>query len=99
MPEMTKLEAVLKYGAGTQHMDGDEVCVTNEWIASPFAGRAFCAPTFEDAAGQLIDYLDEHIGHASMVGDAVRTVGWTHGPTVNLNESELLFQPSTAEGA
>ena len=53
-----------------------KVWITNEWICGGFAGRAFIGDTEEDAARQLIDYLNEHIGHNSIVGSCVTKSGF-----------------------
>lgn len=58
------------------HMDDDCWYITNEWLCGAFAGRAFSAKTPYGAARQLADYLDEHIGHKSMVGRSVTESGW-----------------------
>lgn len=50
--------------------------VTNEWLCGGFAGRGFDGDTFEEAAQQLIDYLYEHIGHDSIVGNEVTKSGF-----------------------
>lgn len=50
--------------------------VTNEWLCGGFAGRSFVGDTPEHAAEQLSEYLTRHIGHKSMVGDAVTQSGW-----------------------
>lgn len=51
-------------------------CVTNEWFAGNFAGRAFEGDSYEEAAEQLIDYMYEHIRHNSMVGRSVTESGF-----------------------
>lgn len=56
--------------------DDGEIIVTSDWLCGSFAGRGFSAKTKEDAAQQLINYLDEHIGHNSMVGRVVDESGW-----------------------
>lgn len=56
--------------------DEDGCHITNEWLCGTFAGRGFKAPTFVQAAKELGDYLDRHIGHKSMVGDCVTESGW-----------------------
>jgi len=50
--------------------------VTNEWLAGGFAGRSFVGDTPEEAAQQLIDYLNQHIGHDSVIGREVTASGW-----------------------
>lgn len=57
------------------NIDGKH-CVTNEWFAGAFAGRAFEGDTYEEATEQLIDYMYKHIGHDSMVGKAVTESGF-----------------------
>ena len=54
-------------------------CVTNEFFAGAFAGRAFEGNTYEEAAEQLIDYMYAHIGHDSIVGRAVIENGIIEG--------------------
>lgn len=50
--------------------------ITNEWLCGTFAGRAFTGNTQDEATQKLINYFDEHIGHDSMVGSAVKNSGW-----------------------
>ncbi len=50
--------------------------VTNEWLCGSFAGRSFVGDTPEQSAEQLAEYLTRHIGHESMVGNAVTRSGW-----------------------
>ena len=50
--------------------------ITNEWLCGIFAGRGFVGDTPEDAVRQLIEYLDRHIEHKSMVGASVTESGW-----------------------
>jgi oligoribonuclease (3'-5' exoribonuclease) len=50
--------------------------ITNEWLCGSFAGRGFEAPTLEEAAEELIEYLYKHIGHNSMVGQSVTDSGF-----------------------
>jgi hypothetical protein len=50
--------------------------VTTEWLVGAFAGRSFPAGTRREAATDLIDYLDQHIGHDSIVGVEVTASGW-----------------------
>jgi len=50
--------------------------VTNEWLCGTFAGRSFPRDTKEEAAMELIDYFNRHIGHDSMVGRSVTESGW-----------------------
>lgn len=57
------------------NIDGKH-CVTNEFFAGAFAGRAFEGDTYEEATEQLIDYMYEHIGHDSIVGKAVTESGF-----------------------
>lgn len=56
--------------------DEDGITVTSEWLVGNFAGRPFIDTTKEKAAKQLIDYLDMHITHDSMVGSIVRKSGY-----------------------
>ena len=56
--------------------DEDGCCVTQEWLCGTFAGRGFVDETFEAACAQMIDYLNSHIGHDSMVGNTVTASGW-----------------------
>lgn len=51
-------------------------CVTSEFFAGTFAGRAFDAETLEKATEQLIDYMYEHIGHDSIVGKFITESGF-----------------------
>lgn len=50
--------------------------ITQEWLCGNFAGRGFGGKTIEEAAEKMIDYLYRHIGHKSMVGDAVTGSGF-----------------------
>jgi hypothetical protein len=65
-----------------QFEDG-EWLVTNEFLCGGFAGRAFGGQTLEDAAAQLADYFDAHVGHDSIVGQCVTESGW---PNMDLFE-------------
>jgi hypothetical protein len=62
--------------------------VTNEWIVGGFAGRSFVGETPEEATQQLIEYLNRHIGHKSMVGHEVTKSGWP-----NLERVKEYLQP------
>ena len=62
--------------------------ITNEWFAGSFAGRGFFGKTKEDAAEQLIRYMYRHIGHDSMVGEAVRRIGF---PDMELVKKAVLI--------
>lgn len=57
-------------------LDDDGQTVTTEWLVGRFAGRGFVAPTLDEAVQKLCDYLDEHIGHDSIVGRIVTESGW-----------------------
>lgn len=72
--------------------------VTNEWLCGGFAGRSFSGETPEQAAEQLSAYLTRHVGHKSMVGDAVTRSGW---PNLAAVKSYLLScrQPDEDDGA
>lgn len=50
--------------------------VTDEWLVGTFAGRGFVGGTVEESAMQLIDYLNRHVGHDSIVGGIVKASGW-----------------------
>ena len=52
-------------------IDNGKYWVTQEWLCGTFAGRAFVNEILEDAVQEMIDYLYEHIGHDSMVGNSV----------------------------
>ena len=54
----------------------DVIIVTSEWLCGSFAGTAFLSETKEESAEQLMGYLDEHIGHDSIVGHIVDESGW-----------------------
>lgn len=59
------------------YKEKDGKCVvTNEFFIGTFAGRAFEGDTFEEAAKEMIEYLNEHIGHESMVGKIVSQSSW-----------------------
>ena len=72
--------------------------VTNEWLCGGLAGRSFVGDTPEQAAEQLSEYLTRHIGHKSMVGDAVTRSGW---PNLAAVKRYLLSrrQPDEDDGA
>lgn len=57
-------------------LDDDGQNVTTEWLVGTFAGRGFVAPTLDEAVQELCDYLDENIGHDSIVGRVVTASGW-----------------------
>lgn len=70
-----------------QHKDcifksSDKWTVTDEWLVGTFAGRGWEGDTKEEAAQQMIDYLNKHIGHKSMVGSAVTNSGWPNVESV-----------------
>jgi hypothetical protein len=58
------------------HNERETPSITNEWLCGAFAGRGFTAPTLEEAAEQLIEYLYQHIGYNSMVGQSVTESGF-----------------------
>lgn len=58
------------------HNERENLCITNEWLCGSFTGRGFTAPTLEEAAEQLIEYLYQHIGHDSIVGQIVTESGF-----------------------
>lgn len=66
--------------------------ITQEWLVGTFAGRAFEGDTLEEATQKLIDYLYEHIGHGSMVGNAVTRSGFP-----NLDSVERYCTPLVEE--
>ena len=54
----------------------DEYHLTQEWLCGTFAGRGFIGKSHKDCTEQMIEYLDKHIGHESMVGRSVTESGW-----------------------
>jgi len=58
------------------HQEYDCQCITQEWLCGNFAGRGFVGDTIEEAAEKMIQYLYDHIGHKSMVGDSVTNSGF-----------------------
>ena len=50
--------------------------VTNEWLCGTFAGQGFFSETKNGAVEQLMNYLDRHIRHKSMVGHVITESGW-----------------------
>lgn len=50
--------------------------VTTEWLMGSFAGRSFVERSYEKACQEMIDYFYNHIGHDSMVGDAIAQSGF-----------------------
>lgn len=70
-----------------RYQEGDECHITQEWLCGTFAGRGFVGATPEDAAGQLLDYLDRHVGHKSVVGSSVTESGW---PNLDMVKSYLI---------
>ena len=72
------IELVEKLPNADQHIyfeDGKHY-ITQEFLVGTFAGRGFEGDTLEEAAQKLIDYLYEHIGHKSMVGNEVTKSGF-----------------------
>ena len=75
-------EALIKFIRGLPDgdeylfQDGGKWIATNEWLCGTFAGKEFEGDTEEEAVQQLIDYLNLHIGHNSMVGQNVTKSGW-----------------------
>lgn len=57
-------------------LDDDGQNVTTEWLVGRFAGRGFVAPTLDGALSEMCEYLDQHVGHDSIVGKAVTESGW-----------------------
>ena len=81
--------------------DKEGVWVTNEWLCGGFCGRAFVGKTEEEAAQQLIDYLDAHVGHKSVVGRLVTESGWPDLGLVKrrlVGERELVEVPAELVG-
>lgn len=66
----------------------DGFLITNEWFAGGFAGREFFGKTKEDAAEKLISYMYSHIGRDSVVGEAVRRIGF---PDMELVKKAVLI--------
>lgn len=58
------------------YMDDAGQHVTTEWLVGTFAGRGFVAPTLDRALSEMCEYLDQHVGHDSLVGDIVTKSGW-----------------------
>ncbi len=56
--------------------DSDGVSVTDEWLVGGFPGKAFVSNSKEESAQQLIDYLDRHVNHDSIVGSIVTRSGY-----------------------
>ena len=56
--------------------DEEGYWVTQEWLCGTFAGRGFVDENYEAACAQMIDYLNRHIGHNSMVGNTATDSGW-----------------------
>lgn len=50
--------------------------VTDEWLVGTFAGRGFYGSTLDEAAQKLIEFLNSHVGHDSIVGNIVTKSGW-----------------------
>ena len=50
--------------------------LTQEWLCGTFAGRGFVGTSYEDCTKQMIEYLDRHLNHESMVGKSVTESGW-----------------------
>lgn len=69
------------YGDYISEEDGKWL-VTDEWLVGAFAGRGFVGKTAEEAAQHLIEYLNKHIGHDSIVGNIVTKSGWPDANTV-----------------
>ncbi|MGV6806984.1 MAG: hypothetical protein ACWA5K_03675 [bacterium] len=67
-----------------RYQEGNKHHITQEWLCGTFAGRGFVGATPEEAVGQLLDYLDRHLGHDSMVGRSVTESGWPDLDSVNL---------------
>jgi len=67
-------------------------CITQEWLVGTFAGRVFEGDTLEDAAEKLINYLYEHVGHDSMVGNVVTRSGFPY-----LDKVEIYCTPIADE--
>lgn len=77
--------------------DSDGWNVTTEWLVGTFAGRSFYGKTKEDAALQLIEYLNRHIGHKSIVGDCVKNSGWPNKHSVK-RYIDSAFEDQDTEG-
>ena len=58
------------------YQDEDGCWVTQEWLCGTFAGHGFVDETFEAACAQMVEYLNRHIGHDSVVGNTVTASGW-----------------------
>lgn len=62
--------------------EGDGWIITDEWLVGTFAGRGFAGDTLADAARQMIDYLNKHIGDDSIVGRIATQSGWPNESAV-----------------
>jgi hypothetical protein len=71
--------------------DEDGWTVTSEWLCGGFAGRGFTALCKEGAVQEMINYLDRHINHNSVVGCIVKKSGW---PDIVEMKSFLLLPKS-----
>ncbi len=70
--------------------EDDEYHLTQEWLCGTFAGRGFIGASYKDCTEQMIEYLDRHVGHESMVGRSVTESGWPDlGRVKNYVISEL----------
>ena len=56
--------------------EGEEYHLTQEWLCGTFAGMGFIGTSYEDCTKQMIEYLDRHVNHESMVGRSVTESGW-----------------------
>ena len=52
------------------------IIITQEWLCGTFAGRGFEGKTEDEAWEKLEEYLNNHIGHNSWVGNIVTDSGW-----------------------
>ena len=63
--------------------EGDSWVVSSEWLCGETAGRVFTSGSVNSSLGQLINYLDEHKYHKSVVGRQVSSTGWPDLRAVN----------------
>lgn len=74
------------------HIYNGKHCITQEWLVGSFAGRVFEGDTLEEATEKLIDYLYEHVGHDSIVGNVVTRSGFP-----DLDKVEIYCAPIAEE--
>lgn len=70
------LKIIVAEYPGSIFVDEGQFVVTIEWLVSVFAGVGFNDKNLTRALEKMCAYLNQHIGHNSLVGKIVTQSGW-----------------------